>query len=98
MSLPLALIRAHLAIDDDRDDELLTHYTRVAQVWVQGYVGAPFDPDSPLMAQAALLLVAHQYEAREAVTFTSTYQLPFGVHDLLSPLKTRVTGYVPEGA
>ncbi|WP_277749171.1 hypothetical protein [Paenirhodobacter populi] len=30
------------------------------------------------------------------VTFASTYQLPFGVHDLLSPLKALVTGYRPE--
>jgi hypothetical protein len=36
--------------------------------------------------------VAHQYEAREAVAFTSAYHLPFGVTDLLSPLKARVTG------
>ena len=34
--------------------------------------------------------------AQEIAADASAYQLPFGVHDLLSPLKTRVTGYQPE--
>lgn len=94
MSLPLALIRAHLNLDDDRDGDLLTHYANVAAVWVQAYTGQPFAADHPLMAQAALLLIAHQYEAREAVSFANAYRLPFGVTDLLSPLKERVTGHL----
>ena len=96
MPLSLALIRAHLNLDDDRDPDLLAHYCSVAEAWVRAYTGLPFDAGNALMAQAALLMVAHQYEAREAVTFASAYQLPFGVHDLLSPLKQRVTGYQPE--
>ncbi|MFC3169418.1 head-tail connector protein [Paracoccus fontiphilus] len=97
-TLPLPLIRAHLVIDHADDDELLTHYAGVAATWVAAYTGQPFDPANALMAQAALLLVATQYESREAVTFASAYQLPFGVHDLLSPLKERVTGHQPEAA
>lgn len=93
MSLPIALIRAHLVIDHDADDQLLTHYGNVASMWVAAYTGAPFDADNALMAQAALLLVATQYESREAVTFSNAYQVPFGVHDLLSSLKDRVTGH-----
>lgn len=94
--LPIALIRAHLNLDNDRDGDLLTHHANVVQVWIQAYTGQPFDADNPLMVQAALLLVAHQYEAREAVTFANPHQLPFGVHAFLSPLKERVTGYRPE--
>lgn len=94
-ALSLPLIRAHLVIDHADDDQLLTHYAAVAAAWVAAYTGLPFDADNALMAQAALLMVAHQYEAREAVSFASAYQLPFGVHDLLSPLKARVTGHVP---
>lgn len=93
-ALPNALIRAHLVIDHSDDDDLLTHYGNVAAAWVAAYTGQPFDPDNALMVQAALLLVATQYESREAVTLSNAYQLPFGVHDLLSPLKERVTGYV----
>jgi len=48
------------------------------------------------MAQAALLLVAHQYEEREAVSFANGYRLPFGVRELMSPLKFRITGHQPE--
>ena len=95
MSVPIALIRAHLSIDDDRDADLLTHYVNVAAAWVAAYTGQPFRAESALMVQAALLLVAHQYESREGVTFANPYQLPFGVHDLLSPLKERVTGHQP---
>ncbi|MCB5411881.1 head-tail connector protein [Pseudogemmobacter faecipullorum] len=96
MSVPLPLIRAHLNLDDDRDPDLLSHYANVAALWVAAYTGQPFTADNALMVQAALLLVAHQYESREGVTFASPYQLPFGVHDLLSPLKERVTGYQPD--
>ena len=98
MTLPLALIRAHLNLepDDDRDGDLLAHYGRVAQAWVAAYTGLPFDPDNALMVQALLLLVAHQFESREAISFANAYHLPYGVHDLLSPLKVRVTGYTPE--
>ncbi|WP_411837032.1 head-tail connector protein [Paracoccus sp. ME4] len=98
MSLPIALIRAHLVIDHDADDQLLTHYGNVAGMWIAAYTGQPFDANNALMVQAALLLVATQYESREAVTFSNAYQLPFGVHDLLSPLKDRVTGHVAEVA
>ncbi len=97
-TLPLPLIRAHLVIDHEDDDTLLTHYGNVAAMWVAAYTGHPFDADNALMVQAALLLVATQYESREAVTFANAYQLPFGVHDLLSPLKERVTGHQPEAA
>lgn len=96
MSLPLPLIRAHLNLDDDADDDLLTHYGNVAALWVAAYTGQAYDPANALMVQAALLLVGAQYESREAVTFSNPYAVPFGVHDLLSPLKERVTGYRAE--
>ncbi|MFB9223331.1 head-tail connector protein [Paracoccus cavernae] len=99
MSLPIALVRAHLNFQaDERTDEteILNHYGNVAVAWVSAFTGLPFDADNALMMQAALLLVAHQYEAREAVTFSSAYQLPFGVYDLLSGLKRQVISYVPE--
>lgn len=69
MPLSLALVRAHLNLDDDRDPDLLTHYGNVAEAWVQASTGEPFDAGNALMAQVALLLVAHQYEARRAVAF-----------------------------
>lgn len=50
------------------------------------------------MMQAALMLIGHQYEQREPIAFSNSYAVPFGIHDLLSPMKTRVTGHVPEAA
>lgn len=92
---PLALIRAHLVIDHSDDDELLTHYGAVAATWIAAYTGQPFDPDNALMIQAGLLLTANMYEQREPIAFSNPYQVPYGVHDLLSPLKQRVTGFSP---
>lgn len=90
--MSLALIRAHLNFElNPAESPLRTHYGHVAGAWVQAYNGQAFDDDNALMVQAALLMVVHQYESRKAVSFASAYQLPFGVHELLSPLKKRVT-------
>lgn len=97
-TLPLSLIRAHLVIDHADDDQLLTHYAGVAAMWVAAYTGQPFDPENALMTQAALLLVANMYENREPIAFSNPYAVPYGIHDLLSPLKERVTGHQPEAA
>ncbi|RCW84871.1 head-tail connector protein [Paracoccus lutimaris] len=98
MSVPLALVRAHLNLEPDADGDLLNHYSNVAAAWIAAYTGQPFAADNPLMVQAALLMVAAQYESREAIIFSNAYQIPFGVHDLLSPLKERVTGHQHEAA
>lgn len=97
MPVSTALIKAHLNLlpEEVGDDDLLAHHARVAETWISAYCGTPFDATNPLMIQACLLLVATMYQTREAVTFSNVYQLPYGVHDLLSPLKARVVGYVP---
>lgn len=92
---PLSLVKAHLNVEGDADDELLTHYINTSEAWCSAYTGQPFG-GTPLETQAVLMLVAHQFEAREAVVFSSAYALPYGVADMLSPIKTRITGYVPE--
>ena len=47
MPLSIALVRAHLNLDHDRDDDLLTHYANVAQVWVSACTGLPYDDAQP---------------------------------------------------
>lgn len=104
MPISLALVRAHLNLDDTpdlpggyhTDADLLAHYGRVAEAWIASYTGLPFDAENALMVQAALLLIGHQHEAREAVTFSSAYSLPYGVTDLLAGLKRQIVSYVPE--
>lgn len=96
--LPLPLIRAHLVVDHSDDDQILHHYSGVATMWVAAYTGQPFDPDNALMVQAALLLVANMYEQREPIAFSNPYAVPYGINDLLSPLKVRVTGHQAEAA
>ena len=92
----LSLIKAHLnlAPDDDRDNELLLHYADAATTWVGAYIG-PSHVIGPLERQAILLMVAHSYESREAVSFSNPFTVPFGVHELLSPNKARITGHIP---
>lgn len=94
---PIALIRAHLNLDGEHDNALLTHYAGAAEAWVAAYTGQPFT-GHPLETQSVLLMTAHSYETREAATFSNGFSVPFGVHDLLSPLKARVTGHIPEVA
>lgn len=93
---PLALIRAHLNLDHEADDELLTHYADAAEAWVASYTGLPFDRTEPRMIQAVLLLVGHSYIMREAASFARPFSIPYGIEDLLSGLKTRITGHTPE--
>lgn len=95
---PLALIRAHLNIDHEADDELLTHYADAAEAWVTSCIGAPFDRTEPRMTQAVLLLVGHSYIMREAASFARPFSIPYGVEDLLSGLKVRIIGHTPEPA
>lgn len=95
---PLALVRAHLNLDHEADDALLEHYAGAAESWIASYIGTPFDPAEPRMTQAVLLLVGHSYIMREAASFARPFSIPYGVEDLLSGLKTRITGHTPEPA
>ncbi|HHW34338.1 MAG TPA: phage gp6-like head-tail connector protein [Paracoccus solventivorans] len=93
---PLALIRAHLNLDHEADDELLGHYAGAAESWIASYIGTRFDPAEPRMIQAVLLLVGHSYIMREAASFARPFSIPYGIEDQLSGLKTRITGHTPE--
>lgn len=93
---PLALIRAHLNLDHEADDELLEHYAGAAESWVASYTGTSFDRTEPRMIQAVLLMTGHSYAVREAATFARPFSVPYGVEDVLSGLKTRITGHRPE--
>lgn len=92
---PLLLVKQHLNIDHDADDALLTHYTAAAEAWIASYTGQPFG-GSPVEVQAVLLLTGHSYNIREASSFARPFSVPYGVEDMLSGLKARITGHQAE--
>lgn len=81
VTLPLA--KAHMNIDGDADDELITLYLDAAETWLGNYIGLPLANLDPMPADlklAVLKLVAFYYEQREAVAFGVTMMLaPYGV-------------------
>lgn len=97
MAISLDLVRSHLRFlpgELVEENAILEHYARVSEAWITAYIGGPFDDQDPLQVQAALMLIGHQFENREGVVFSNPYALPWGVRELLSPRKARITGYV----
>lgn len=80
----LALLKAHLNIDHDHDDALLTHKLAAAESWVNDWTGECVNGHSPArVVEAVLQLAAHWYANREAATAGALVPVPFGVTDLL---------------
>lgn len=78
-------LKAHLNLDHDLDDDLLTLKLDAAEEHVAAIIGAPIpaDPVPATIRQAILMLAAHWYENREAALPGAPFAVPFGVHDLL---------------
>ena len=104
LMLELSLIKAHLRLDDDNTDEdtLLQAYGRAAWKLVQNKTGRLLIVGNALPDDAAenallldddwslamLLLVAHWYEHREAVSEAAGMKvLPLAVDALIGPYR-----------
>ncbi len=86
--LPIGLMRKHLRVDDDNDDDLIELYAESALAWALWYCDNPdlkVAVDFPASFKAALLLLlGHSYASREAVVIgTITAELPLAVDSLL---------------
>lgn len=89
--LPIELIRKHLRVDYDGEDDLITLYAESAMAWALWYCDNPkleAVPDFPSSFKSALLLlIGHSYANREAVILgssgTDLNTLPLGVEPLL---------------
>ena len=66
MPIAVADLKAHLNLDTDEDDALLTRKIAAAKAWIASYTGAPFpDADTPAdLDEAVLQLATHFYEHR----------------------------------
>lgn len=98
-TVDLADIKLHLNRTDDVDDDLLEGKLAAAQTWVLQFTGIDtVDDDNPLPEpcnEAIRQLVAHWYMNREAVLAENGItpaEVPFGVHDLIRPYRTRFFG------
>jgi len=94
-------IKAHCNIVGSDDDALLANYIAAAEEWAGDFIGkdlasyATDVPPAPVpekAKQAVRQLVAYWYDQRESAVVgltggVSSTQVPFGVADLLRPLR-----------
>lgn len=86
--LPIELIRKHLRVDDQDEDDLIGLYAEAALSWALWYCDNPALQtvgDFPASFKAALLLlIGHSYANREAVSVgAAAAEMPMGVASLL---------------
>ena len=86
--LPIELIRKHLRLDFEDEDDLIALYAESALAWALWFCDNPTlveVDDFPASFKAALLLlIGHSYANREAVVIgTITAEVPMAVESLL---------------
>jgi uncharacterized phage protein (predicted DNA packaging) len=86
--LPIELIRKHLRLDYEDEDDLIVLYAESALAWALWFCDNPKlveVDDFPASFKAALLLlIGHSYANREAVVIgTITAEVPMAVESLL---------------
>lgn len=86
--LPIELIRKHLRLDYEDEDDLIVLYAESALAWALWFCDNPKlleVADFPASFKAALLLlIGHSYANREAVVVgTITAEVPMAVESLL---------------
>lgn len=86
--LPIELIRKHLRLDYEDEDDLIDLYAESALAWALWFCDNPKlveADDFPASFKAALLLlIGHSYANREAVVVgTITAEVPMAVESLL---------------
>lgn len=95
--ISLDLVKSHLLIEHEEDDELLQHYIDSAILHAENYIHRKIVSDieagegevsiSPSIVQACLLLIGEWYEVRENVTFKKGSETPNGFNSLLWHLR-----------
>lgn len=95
-AVSLDIAKAHMKIDGNAEDELITLYIDGAETWITNYIGTPISDLDPLPADvkiAVLRLVSFYYECRNLATFGVSAQLaPLGVTSILDSYRERWFG------
>ncbi|VVN74073.1 head-tail connector protein [Pseudomonas fluorescens] len=86
--LPIELIRKHLRVDHEDEDDLIALYAESALAWALWFCDNPklleIDEFPASFKAALLLLIGHSYANREAVVVgATTAELPLAVESLL---------------
>ena len=90
----LDLLKQHLRIDGDEEDELLQSYVEAAGLLIRRETGKNYVvvdgeytdiAEDGLFRQAVKMLVAHWYECRQPIA-TATEEVPFAVTHLTSQI------------
>ncbi|MCD1634547.1 head-tail connector protein [Martelella mediterranea] len=71
-TVSLELVKSHMKIDGNDDDELIALYIAGAEQYLAGYIGkslTELDPFPADLKLAVLMLVSFYYEQRNAVSF-----------------------------
>ncbi len=95
-AVSLDLAKAHMKIDGNAEDELVSLYIDGAETWISNYIGKPLADLDPLPADvkiAILRLVSFYFECRNIATFGVSAQLaPLGVTSILDSYRERWFG------
>lgn len=86
-NVSLADAKAHLRIGFAADDTYITGIIEAAEGYVGSVGVAIAAPIQPSVRHAILMIVAHFYNNREAVTVDAVNAMPFGVNALLQPYR-----------
>ena len=86
--LPIELIRKHLRVDYEDEDDLIALYAESALAWALWFCDNPklleVDEFPASFKAALLLLIGHSYANREAVVVgATTAEFPLAVESLL---------------
>ncbi|EJB03266.1 putative phage protein possibly involved in DNA packaging [Rhizobium leguminosarum bv. trifolii WSM597] len=77
-AVSLELAKAHMKIDGNAEDELVSLYIDGAETWIGNYIGKPITDLDPVPADvkiAILRLVSFYFECRNIATFGLSMQL-----------------------
>lgn len=94
MKVALEDLKKQCNVDFEEDDALILKYGTAAERWVENRLNSTFDdvveergffPED--LEMAILMITAHWYRVREAVSSTAQSRVPFGVESLITPYK-----------
>ncbi|AEH79576.1 phage protein DNA packaging protein [Sinorhizobium meliloti SM11] len=77
-AVTLELAKAHMKVDGNAEDELISLYIEAAEQWAGNYIGKPIADLTPVPADvklAILKLVSFYFECRNIATFGLSMQL-----------------------
>lgn len=93
LNLTLRDLKLHLRLDEDdhEEDEYLASLLETAKAILENECRRKFDDAiPPPIRHAALLLIGHFYENREATSDRTLTELPFAVRSLIAPYRRLV--------